>query len=196
MAIDKILSFDCETTGFEFGLNPSINHQMISAGLVVATSKFEIIEELYVEIQWDGKSQWAKRAEEIHGLSKEHLAKYGKTKAEAAEAIGGLLMEHWGMEKPINLLGTNVMSFDIHFLDGFLQEQEIPFRFSHRAFDTFSLAMGTVRAETSDSLFKLLGFGDRGKHNALEDAKLSLAAFREIYTQWVEMEEICQQVLA
>jgi len=194
--IEKILAFDCETTGLSYGVNPSLNHSMVSVGLIVANAKFEPIESLYVEIQWDGKSKWEPEAEKIHGLSREYLAQNALTHADAAEKIGGLLFEHFGMYQPIMLLGTNVMSFDIFFLDNFLQSMEIPFRFSHRGLDTFSLAMGTVRAETSNELFDLLGFEKRGKHNALDDASMSLAAFRQIYTQWNEMEEVCQQVLS
>jgi oligoribonuclease (3'-5' exoribonuclease) len=192
--IEKILAFDCETTGFNYGVNPSIGHAMVSAGFIVADANFNPIEELYVEFKWDGKSKWTKEAEKIHGLSVQYLEQHGLSHPEAAEKIGGLLFDHWGDTKPIMLLGTNVMSFDIFFLDAFLQSQEIPFRFAHRGMDTFSLSMGTVRAETSNELFELLGL-KRGTHNALEDARTSLQAFREIYSTWKGMEEVCQQVL-
>lgn len=184
MAIDKLLAFDCETTGFTFGPDPSKDHCMVSAGLIVADLDFNPIEELYVEIKWDGKSNWADQAENIHGLSRQYLEAHGQTHEQAAEAIGGLLVDHFGFDKAITLLGTNVMSFDLFFIRKFLDSMELSFKFSHRGADTFSLAIGTVKSQTSDELFELLGFDKRDKHNALEDARMSLKAFKIINNLW------------
>ena len=184
---DKLVAFDCETSGLNFDtLDPSTGYRMISAGLIVATSDFEPTEELYVEFKWTDNeiSQWSDYAAKIHGLSKAYLNEHGVTDVEAAEKIGGLLYEHFGMETPITLLGTNVGTFDYPFLRNFLTSMSIPFKFSHRFLDTFSLGYGTVKAYTSDELFDILGFKKRGDHNALEDARMSLKSFKLLHSLW------------
>lgn len=185
---DKVLAFDCETSGVNFdGIDPSINYKMLSAGLIIADADFKPIEELYVEFKWadsDKHYKWSEQAFSIHGLSKEHLDKHGVTENDGAEAIGGILYEHFGMDNAITLLGTNVASFDQFFLKRFLNNMGIPFKFSHRMLDTFSLGYGTLGAYTSDELFDILGFAKRTNHNALEDARMSLNSFKVINDLW------------
>lgn len=183
-SFDKILAFDCETTGFSFGDNPSKDHQMVSAGLVVADLNFNPIEELYVEINWNGNSKWADQAQQIHGLSKEYLATNGVTEVEATEQIGSLIYDHFGFDNPVTLLGTNVISFDVFFLRKLLHSNNLPIKFSHRGMDTFSLAMPIFGAFTSDELFEILGFHKRETHNALDDAKRSLKVFKIVNNLW------------
>lgn len=183
---DKIVAFDCETSGLSFDtLDPSVGYRMISAGLIVADCHFKPIEELYVEFKWgDSTASWSSQAEGIHGLSRAYLDANGVTDVEGAEQIGGLLYDQFGMETPITLLGTNPASFDQFYLKNFLVSQGIPFKFSHRMLDTFSLGYGTVGAWTSDELFEILGFKKRDKHNALEDARMSLKSFELLHSLW------------
>lgn len=183
--IKKYLAFDCETTGFAWGEDdPSTNYQMISGGFIVADENFNPIEELYVEFKYDGVSRWEWKAEQVHGLSREYLAANGLDPEDAALKIAVLLDKHFDVTVGITLLGTNVMSFDVFFLRKFLRQMDLPFRFNHRAADTFSLAIGTVGTQTSDELFELLGFKKRDAHNALEDIRMSLKSFQIINKLW------------
>ena len=118
---EKILVIDCETTGLavnqddpSFDPSSGKEYQAISWGLIVADANtLTSIEKMYIEIQWNGEAVWDARAEKIHGLSKEHLKKNGFTETEAVEAIGTLIMKHWGPTVSIRTLGHNVHSFDI-----------------------------------------------------------------------------------
>ena len=44
--------------------------------------------------------------------------------------------------------------------------------------------MPTVGAFSSDELFEIMGFEDRGKHNALDDAKMALKSVKMISKMW------------
>lgn len=184
--IDKVLALDTETSGINFeAMTVAEDYQMVSVGMIVAdTENFEPMDELYIVIKWDGKSKWSEKAEEVHGMSKQYLAKNGVSPEEAAEKIALFLDKHFGIDKAINLLGHNVVHFDLQFLKQFLWKYGLPFKFAHRHFDTFSLSMGTVRAFDSNELFDMMGFEKRKSHNALDDAKMSLAAFRIISKMW------------
>lgn len=183
---DKFLAFDCETSGMAFGDNPSKDYQIVSAGLIVADFTFKPIEELYVEIQWNGHSKWDAKAESIHGMSKDYLAKNGLPEIEAVEKIGALMYDHFGMDSPISLLGHNVGTFDLPFLRKTLSNYDLNFKFAHRHMDTFSLAMGTFQAYNSDDLFEMMGFEKRKSHNALADARYALETFRIINKFWAK----------
>lgn len=179
---EKVLAFDCETTGLTFGGDdPSINHQALSWGLIVADADtLKPIEELYIEIQWDGKSKWSKRAEQIHGLSKDYLKKNGLTKQEAVEQIGSLILRHWGPNVCVHTLGHNSITFDMWFLKRLMREFGIELKFGNRHYDTNSMGWISFGIFNSDDLFKECGI-ERGKvHNALEDARCTLEAARRI----------------
>lgn len=183
---EKILATDVETSGLtKGGCDPSINHQIISIGMIVAsTSDFKPQAELYLEIQHNGKDKWDSYAEAIHGLSKQHLKEHGSTEEAAAEKIAMFLYEHFGTERAITCLGQNVGSFDVMFIKKLLNKYDVPFKFSHRQMDTFSLSMPTVGAYSSDELFEIMGFPDRGKHNALDDARMALKSVHIINKMW------------
>jgi DNA polymerase III epsilon subunit-like protein len=133
---------------------------------------------MYLEIQWNGESKWDNRAQKIHGLSKEHLAKNGFTEAEAVEAIGTLIMKHWGPTVRIGTLGHNVATFDLWFLKRLFRRQGIELSFGSRHVDTSSIGFVNWNTFTSDALFEAVGFDERGDHNALDDAEMSLEAAR------------------
>lgn len=184
--IDKALAFDCETSGINFhDLSPATDYQMVSAGFIVFdVATFEPIDELYLEIQWDGKSRWEEKAEAVHGLSKKYLAEHGVTPFEAVKKIAIFLNKHFGIDTPISLLGHNVVDFDKAFLKSLLWSNELRFRFSHRNFDTFALSMGTIKAFDSNEIIDSLGLKQRGIHNALEDARASLKFYQVIHKMW------------
>jgi len=182
----KILAMDCETTGLASNCDdPSYNpktketYQSVSWGLIVADAQtLKPIEKLYIEIQWDGESVWDKRAEKIHGLTKEHLKENGFTQSEAVEAIGSLVMKHWGPDGRIGTLGHNVATFDLWFFKRLFRKFNIELRFGNRHVDTSTVGFVNWETYTSDALFDVVGFEERGDHNALQDAEQSLEAAR------------------
>jgi len=183
---EKILAVDCETSGMNYDHDDvSVNYQSLSWGLVVSDiTTFKPIDELYVEIKWNGKSRWEGKAERIHGMSREYLDKNGVTEEEAAEKIGIFIYEHFGIDTPIVLCGHNVQVFDRYFLKKLLHSHGLEFKFAHRGLDTFSLSMATVKEYNSDDLFEAVGLSKRGAHNALDDAKYALETYRRINKLW------------
>ena len=186
----KLLAVDCETTGLFFNEDdPSYDaesgkhHQAIAWGLIVAdSSTLKPIEEMYLEVQWDGKSEWNERAQQIHGLSKEHLAKNGLVPNDAACEIANLIIKHWGPNGNIRLLGHNVLSFDKKFLQRTMRAIDIDLKFGSRHIDTNSVGFATFETYNSDDLFAEVGFDKRGDHNALDDARMALEVTRVVRT--------------
>lgn len=191
-----LLAMDCETSGMFFNHDdPSIDpttgktFQSVSWGLVVADAiTLQPIEKLYLEIKWNGESEWSERAQAIHGLTLEHLERHGLTEEEAVIEIGQLLLKYWGPDGNIRCLGHNVATFDLWFLKRLMRKFEIELKFGSRHIDTSSIAFGTIGAYNSDDLFSTLGFGERdpAKHNALDDALLALRSVKVIRTLWKE----------
>jgi hypothetical protein len=183
---EKILAMDCETTGLAVNQDdPSYNsktkeeYQAISWGLIVADAQTLLpIEKMYIEVQWNKEAVWDMRAQRIHGLSKEHLEVNGFTEEEAVEAIGTLIMKHWGPEVRIGTLGHNVHSFDLWFFKRLFRRHGIELSFGSRHVDTSSIGFVNWEVYTSDQLFEAVGYEDRGEHNALQDAEQSLEAAR------------------
>jgi DNA polymerase III epsilon subunit-like protein len=184
--ITKVLAIDTETSGINFdSAIVADGYQIVSIGLIVADAQtFAPIEELYLLIKWNGLSKWSDKAESIHGLSKKYLEEHGLSEEEAAMKIGLFIDKHFGIDNALNLLGHNVVTFDMPFFRQFLERNGLPFKFAHRHCDTFSLSMGTVKAYDSNELFDIMGFEKRGKHNALEDARMSLKSYAMISKMW------------
>lgn len=187
---EKILVIDTETSGMiknRNGADPSYNadtgesYQIVSLGLIVASARtLKPIEELYVEIQWDGVSKWSPEAEKVHGLSLQYLEDNGVSREEAVTQAGNLILDHWGPDVPIVLLGQNVVSFDLPFFNRMMQQEGIQLRFGHRHIDSFSAGFAPFGTFNSNDLFAMVGCAERAEHNALEDARMSLTAVRTI----------------
>lgn len=184
--ITRLLALDCETSGLVYNSDdPSFDSktgeyfQAVSWGLVVVDAEsLKKIEELYLEIKWDGKSQWNPKAEAIHGLSKAHLAKHGMDRQDAVEAIGNLIINHWGPSIPICILGHNP-SFDLAFLKRDMRSEGIELRFGSKRIDTNSIGFTVFGTHNSDDLFDLVGIKrDPNNHNALDDARGALEVVR------------------
>lgn len=180
--IEKVLAMDCETTGLTYnGDDPSVDNQSLSWGFIVANAAtLKPIEELYVEIKWDGKSNWNKRAEKVHGLSKAHLEKHGVTEQEAVEQIGTLILRHWGPENCIHTLGHNVTSFDLWFLRRLFRGQGVELKFGNRHYDTNTIGWIAMNTFTSRQFFESVGLEYGEVHNALTDTRYALEAARRV----------------
>lgn len=194
---DKVLSMDCETSGLSFNSHdPSIGYQSVSWGLVVGDAEtFKPIDELYVEIKWDGKSKWEQKAEKVHGLSKEYLEEHGLSNAEAVATIAEFVFKYWppnaqiSSNRNVRCLGHNVASFDIWFMRQLLEPHDLMFRTGSRYIDTSSAAMIMLGVFNSDDLFAELGLQKRDKHNALDDARMTLQSakiMRKLFQKCIE----------
>lgn len=193
---DYLLAIDCETTGIclnndspVYNPNTGERHQTVSWGVIVADAKtLKPIEEKYVEIKWNLESlkqkkdnpNFGKRAEEIHGLTRNYLEENGIDEEDAVVEIGGLILKYWGPEVSIRTLGHNVHMFDLQFLRDMFERHEIHLRFGNRHYDTNSVGFVTFGTFNSDDLFETVGFDPRGAHNSLDDAKMALETARRI----------------
>lgn len=194
--IKYILAVDVETTGMSWLQgDPSKGHQVVSFGAIVADAEtFEEIEHKYVEVKWTKESEdaleqnpsFGRDAEKVHGLTREYLNEHGVTEEEAAAELGELIMKYWSTDVTVQLLGHNVATFDLFFIRNLLHKHGLTFKFASRMYDSHSLGAGTVGAVNSDQLFAALGFDDRNDHNSLEDARMSLEAFRIIRKLWTK----------
>ena len=181
----KILAIDAETSGIAFGsVDPSVGFQSVAWGFVVADTEFNPIDRLYVEIKWNGESQWSERAEQVHGLSKSYLEKNGLSEEDAAVEIAEFLLNHFSPNDSIICLGHNVRNFDIPFLVSLLGKFDLTFKFAHRSIDTFSPGFILAGKRNSDEIFEHFGMPARHEHNALKDAEYALKVCRNIRKLW------------
>jgi|AntRauTorcE11897_2_1112592.scaffolds.fasta_scaffold00078_92 DNA polymerase III epsilon subunit-like protein len=194
--IDKVIAIDCETSGINFEANRSQcnesvakNYQAVSWGLVIADADtFEIIDEMYIEVKWNGYSKWDAKAQAVHGLTKEYLEENGVEEEEAVVLILEFIIKHIDVKKPLYFLGHNIMSFDVPFFKDLLHRYGLKnIKIGHRYFDTFALSMGTVKEYDSNTLFERLGYKARDAHNALDDAKYALGVYRKVNKAWNQM---------
>ena len=195
---EYFVAVDCETTGlcfknYKHEENPVYNpetgerHQAISWGiLIVRASDFAIVDEMYLEVQWNNESRrqrlrypdFGKGAEKVHGLTQEYLENNGIPEEEAVLKIGTLIAKYFGGDNSIKLLGHNVHLFDLPFMRDMFKRYGVDMKFGNRHYDTNSGAFMTFGTWNSDQLFEQLGFEARGDHNALDDIKMTLEAAR------------------
>lgn len=170
------LAIDFETTGFSLP-NYAERHQGISFGAIIFDMRtFESIDAIYHEIKFKSNYSWAPKAEEIHGLSKEHLEEHGITQEEAALELLTLIHKYCGSD-PIVLLGHRV-NFDRAFIDQLVATQHMEVKYNPTVIDTSALSTVFLETPYSNDLFQMLGFEARGKHNALEDIMMTLESVR------------------
>lgn len=184
---ERILVVDVETSGFakadDASYNPATGEvfQTVAMGLVVVNAQtLKTIEELYVEIKWDGVSKWSMGAQAVHGLTLEYLEEHGMSSTDAVIEIASLIERHWGPTSPVVLAGHNVVSFDMWFIKRLLRSEGIEVIFSNRTIDTNALGFVVFSTFNSDDVFEQVGctVRDSAKHNALDDAKMSLQVIR------------------
>ena len=198
-----LFAVDSETTGLcfkNYSHNENVvhnpdsgeHHQALSWGImVVDASTFKVLEKEYIPVKWNENTKrqraadpsFGKRAEEIHGLTYEHLEQVGFDEKDAVVKIGQLIMKYFGTDNAIKLLGHNVM-FDMQFLRELFQRYGINLKFGTRIYDSNALSFGTVGAWNSDDLFSTMGFATRKSHNALEDIEMTVEMFRITKALW------------
>jgi oligoribonuclease (3'-5' exoribonuclease) len=182
------LGIDCETSGLQFGnyLKPYETfdggyYQAVSWGVqVIEIQTLKKVDELYLEIQWDGVSEWNSKAESVHGLSKQYLKEHGISEVQAVEEIGSLIMNYWGGISNLSCMGHNVATFDIPFLYAMFARHGIELKFSARQYDTNTLGMICAETYNSNDLFESFGIAKRDTHNALDDINYEVECARLI----------------
>lgn len=188
-AIDYILVVDSETTGMNFGTpDPAISgntrYEAISWGFILVDGKtLEEIDSMYIEIQPSSRCVWNDRAEQVHGLSREYLAKNAKTRDEAIADIAEFIYKYFPPEQGANIVlaGQNVASFDKYFLKELFDSYELPLKLSHRSVDTFSIGYATFGFTDSNQLFEAFRCRDsNAPHNALTDARAVLHVMQTV----------------
>lgn len=185
---DFVLALDIESSGMAFNSDdPSVDsntgatYQPVSVGLIVADANtLEPVKELYVEIKHEKPYTWDDRAERVHGLSREYLDKHGMSMEDAVVEICNLIVEYWGPDNSIRLLGHNVATFDLWFLRRLMRTQDIELKFGSRHIDTSSVGFVVFSTYNSDDLFETVGIPPRdpSKHNALDDARYALKSMK------------------
>lgn len=182
--VNKFVSMDCETSGLSFDhSNPDITDgfQSLAWGIIVTDLKtLKPIDELYVEIKWDGVSGWHWKAEKTHGLTKEYLEKHGMEEEDAAGVIAQFLLKHFDFEDTIVCMGANVTAFDIPFLKKLLYKYGYMFSISARSIDCSGMGMVFLETFTTQQMFDLLNVRRATVHNALEDARAVLTSVRKL----------------
>lgn len=177
------LFIDWETTGADFGTGKSAErYQGISFGaLIVDLETFEEVESLYRELKFDdNKYEWTEGAAKIHGLTREYLEEHGVSREEALVDLLELIDKYIGSSKKITIGGHNI-SFDIDFTDQLTKDlADMTLDWHHVQIETSALGFVTTGLYKSNDVFQFFGAEKRGEHNALEDARQSLAVARGI----------------
>ena len=186
------LACDCETSGLAFGQidptleeNTGVTYQAVSfAFIVVDTETLEEVDELYVEIKWNGESKWTSEAEKIHGLSKAYLEKNGLDEKDAVCEIAEFILKYFDPNKNIPLLGHNVVSFDRYFLFHLFNKFGLNLQFGSRHIDTLPIGFTLFNLFHSDQIFDKFGLEKRTQHNALQDIRQTLKVIQMARALW------------
>jgi len=174
-----LLALDTETSGVNKGPgDPSTGHQIVSYGaLIIDSQTFEIVDELYVEIQHDSKFGWNAEAEAVHGLSKEHLAANGVTLEEGAVLLLGFISKWMGQGMSVVGVGHR-FHFDQYFVNSMLNEAGCELWWDRVVIDTAAIGGAFINVTGSNFLFEAVGLPARTLHNSLEDIKMTVAALK------------------
>lgn len=172
------LAIDWETSGYSFP-NYAQSHQGISFGAIVFDVKtLDPVEELYREIKFKDKYKWEAGAEKVHGISREHLAKFGVEQEEAAADLCNLIVKYIGTED-IMLMGHRVY-FDRAFTQQLTKSIDIDLVYHPTTIDTASMATALMEMSKSEEVFQTLGLPPRQQHNAMEDIRYTLASVKRM----------------
>lgn len=181
------LCLDWETSGATWGASEyAKDWQGVSYGAVIFDfENLSPVKTLYREIKYTPvgphgeKWGWSKEAENIHGLSIEHLAQHGVSQEEAAMDLAELLLEYMGPKPFVPFLGHN-RDFDVAFTKQLFSTVGFDFNLHHVHMDTSGLGMLMLGIFKSNDLFDFLALPPREKHNSLEDALMTLEAAKRL----------------
>lgn len=176
------LLIDWETSGSTWGGDSSVEYQGLSFGAVVfETDTFVEVDHLYQELQFDeNRYKWSDEASKIHGLTREHLAEHGVPRDQALAALIELMLKYFKPGSKILFAGHNV-SFDNDFTTQLFRDFDLLhlLNIHHVTIDTSGIGFVLLNEYKSDVVFELLGgIEKRADHNALEDARTTLAVLR------------------
>jgi DNA polymerase III epsilon subunit-like protein len=202
------LVVDWETTGLRQHETPSRSYlegpQGIEIGAVlVELPNFEPIGEFSSRVKFLGQAHgisysgpiyesltWSDEAQRVHGISPNDLID-APSPNEVADCLIKFILNTAHIEdphkQPIMICGHNPAG-DAYCVRQllFLGGEETKLRFHHRMIDSFTLGYMLLGTKSSNELFEMVSGVVRGTHNALEDARLTLAAFQHLY-------QICQE---
>ena len=187
------LIIDLEMSGTEYGF-----HDIIQIGAVLADENLNTIAEFSSLVYPKNEDIFSEEAEEIHGISIFDL--------EDAELIHTVLdsFEDWIREKlhrkktdklkDLIVCGQSIMN-DINFLMVEYKEQHLEWPFSYRILDLMSITDLMYRIFDSNKIERPKSYSLRNvakylkieiledKHDALEDAKITLRCLKAYFAQ-------------
>jgi DNA polymerase III epsilon subunit-like protein len=157
-------------------------HQGISIGAVIFdVQTFEELDSFYVEMKFNPKYEWSDGAEKIHGLTREHLEKFGLSQEDAAVEFMNFLLQHFLPDEELLIMGHN-KDFDISFLHAWLEPLGIMPKIWYRGINTVDIGIVCFGIAKSDQLFDHIGLEKRKDHNSLEDARYTLEVCKIVRT--------------
>lgn len=191
------LFIDWETSGADFSMSyqdQADRFQGIQLGMIVADNEtFEEVDSLKVTIKFDSSFEWQQEAQNIHGLSIEHLEQIGVSREEAAAEVIEFILKHFHQNCLFLLsagpternqhrlcFGGHNLEFDIAHLKALLASSGFGVNDHHVKLNTTVIGFHATGFYRSNDLFPLFGADKRGDHDALEDARQSLAVARGV----------------
>lgn len=181
--VNKVLAISLETNGFNRGSwNKARDYNILSLAAIVADAdRFEPISD-YVALV-NNTDNWDKYLEDnVHGLKKSILQKYGQSEEDFAFEFFEFLVENFSSE-PIVMLGYNLDTFARFFIDDLLNKYKVELILSSRSLDSFTIAKTFYGFDTQKQLLKYY-YGDKEKFNSLDKVKANLRLFRDIKNKW------------
>lgn len=174
-----LLALDTETSGVNKGPgDPSTGHQIVSYGaLIIDSQTFEIVDEIYVEIQHNPKFGWSQEAEAVHGLTREYLQANGVTLEEGAFILLSFISKWMGQGMSVVGCGHR-FHFDQHFVNSMLNEAGCEIWWDRVVLDTAAIGGAFLNITGSNFLFEAVGLPERTLHNSLEDIKMTVEALK------------------
>jgi DNA polymerase III epsilon subunit-like protein len=156
------------------------DYQGIAFGAIIFnTETFEPVEELYRELHFDDtRYKWTDKAEQIHGLSRDHLAACGVSREEALVDLLTMTTKYFGTDR-LFLAGHNP-GFDLAFTEQLARDHDIELVFHHVMLDTAGICQALIGINKSNEVFETLLGLKRDKHNALEDARATLQVLQTV----------------
>jgi hypothetical protein len=185
--MSKFLVLSCETSGLNMKdrFNPQKigngYYQSLAWGLIVVDKEFNILDELYTEIAWDGASKWDDQAQSAHQFTIEYLAVNGVTEVAALEEIGSFIVEHFETSA-IQVAGCNTL-FALSFLNDMFSRHGIQLKFSNKQYDLNTLGGVLFDTQSRDELFQIIGCKSASR-NALITARNIVKSFKTIKNMW------------